>query len=288
MKKTEITKSNNAPATDNAAAISNKPIISEKDKTANIEHIDAAPMNTTETGAPVVAETPNAKTKDEITKENCKKARAAAKKAYMEKYAGNPADALRVRILDDNEKPLEDFAFSYRDADGKKCNGRGVVRASALLSTAAAKTFRDNVTEIDKRAVRYHNARNNAGATKAEQDERAAARADIAPFIVDALTAIGYAVTVKTIQKNDMDAIAATAYISNGNGNDDTNTNKTPLIVAIEGVARGRLLKYERRDNNEIRYERANAEKAAKKAAAKKNAPAAKKPAKTGKKAAKK
>lgn len=292
MKKQNMNATTNAanaanvtPATDaEKTTLSRVPMNAEKDITANAEHIDAAPMNTTNDGAPVVDATPAAKTPTDITRENKKNARAAAKKAYMKKYAGKPADALRVRVLtDDNKRVKSDYTFSYKDAYGKKCNGAGVVRSSALLSTDAAKTFREYVDVIDKNAVMYYNARRNAGKTADEQNERATAKKAVAPAIVGALNLCGYMVTEKTVQTDDMDAIVYSAYNSNAAGNDDTKDNVIPF--QIESIARARLMGYTRRDDNAARRERKAAADAEKKAA-KDATTGGKKKAATGKKKA--
>lgn len=269
-----VTPANVTPAPVDAV-LSRVPVVAEKDTTPAPEKIDAAPMNTTNDGAPVVDASPVAKTPAEITAENKKNANDAAREKYLKKYRGKPADALRARNVDENGKPVSDYVFTFSDADGKKCNGRGIVRVSALLTTDAAKTFRENVAEIEKRVVPFHNARN-AGTDAAGQEMRAAAKKDVSPFIVAALNLCGYPVTAENVKTCDISAIIETAYISNGNGNDDA--RRAAIPAAVEGVARGRLLGYERRDDNAARRERKTAEKDAKKAA--KNAAAAAKPAK--------
>lgn len=255
------------PATETEKTLlSRVPVVAEKDSTPAPVNVDAAPINATADGAPVVDATPAAKTPADITRENKKKARDAAKTAYMNKYAGKPADALRVRVLtDDNKRVKSDFTFSYKDADGKKCNGAGVVRSSALLSTDAAKTFRGYVDTIDANAVKYYNARRNAGKTADEQNERAAAKNAVAPAVVGALNLCGYMVTEKTVKTDDMDAIVFSAYTSNAAGNDDTKNNVIPF--EIESIARARLMGYTRRDDNAARRERKAAADAEKKAA---------------------
>lgn len=290
---TTTTTTNNNPATDaEKMTISRVPVVAEKDATANVEHINAAPMNTTETGAPVVAVTPAAKTPADITREHRNAARKVAADAWKKKYNGNPAAALAARVITETDAgnvSAHDIMFSYTDADGKKCNARGTLRITALLSADAARTVREHYTTIAAHVVSFHNARN-AGTGADAENERAAEKAAIMPAFNAILTAYGITAGIKT---HDAAAVIETAYLSNAAGNDDM--KKAALIPALENVAARLMRKQERRNDYARRVKAADDKKAAKKAAAdavkaaaKKNAPAAKKPAKTGKKAAKK
>ena len=189
---------------------------------------------TNEQGAELATVATVIKTAAEQAEERKSIARKAAKESTVKKYSGKVAEFLKARTVTENEngkQAVQDFSYSWKDENGQEVTAAGKVPVTAILSSDAAKNFRECAKRVQSEVVAFH---------VADATGKAKIRAAVEKDVNKMFTFLAIPAE-RAAKKSEVADILESAYFTNANGDNDA-SGENAIVWTVSAVVR-RILK---------------------------------------------